>query len=275
MFDQDLERRKQQFVSDGFVVLDRIFDDGEVAFILDAIRSSKEMERHRKLVEEKYRAGKYPSFDTIFVMNDVFSDNVFSLACRKAQIPDFISAAFDDDAYLYHAKVPLKYPGMPGFKYHQDYFYWYRMGCLFPKMATCFIALEHTDANNGCLKFIPKSHTCGRIDHVEHDGVSDSEADPGRVAALKSRFGEVEIAMEPGQVAIFHSNLLHSSGTNNSTKSRLALLGCFNTKGNSPLQNASGHPGYGYQPRFSGVIGPKSVRVEVDLTAFFDGSPVD
>ena len=32
--------------------------------------------------------------------------------------------------------------------------YWYQNGCLFPDMATVFIAIDKADVENGCLKVV-------------------------------------------------------------------------------------------------------------------------
>ena len=240
---------KKEFWDNGYVRVGKVLTRDEVDIIIGEINTNEEMQDLRKNTSLKFRGGKYPSFESIFVMNDVTSHSVFSLACRKAKILNFISSAFSDDAYLYHSKVALKYENMPGFKYHQDYFYWYNMGCVFPNMATCFVALDKVTRENGCLKYIPKSHLCGRLEHVMHDGVSDSEAHPERVEKLIDMFGESEIELEPGEAVIHHANLLHASDANSSDKSRLSLLGCYNTKGNNPLPDYDAHPHYEKQAR--------------------------
>ena len=252
----------KHFHEKGYALLGPLFDEQEVELLKSIILNCDEMNERFKLVKEKLQKGEYPSFDTIYVMNDVFSDNIFALACRKPPIIDFISEAFNDDAYLYHSKVPLKYPQMAGFKYHQDYYYWYTMGCLKPNMATCFIAIDKADTSNGCLKVIPGSHKCGRIDHVLHNGFSDSECDPVRVELLKERYGEVNLELNPGEVAIFHCNLLHSSDTNLSDNSRLALLGCFNTRNNSPFIETE-HPSYAKQERFHGTLNSSMIPTDI------------
>ena len=258
-----------KFWSDGYINLGKLFSEEEVTIIKSAINSNKQMKEQHDIVKQKFDKGEYPSFESIFVMNDVFTDNIFSLACRKTEILDFISYLFDDDAYLYHTKVPLKYPGMLGFKYHQDYYYWYQMGCLFPNMATCFIALDKATVKNGCISYIPKSHLCGRIEHIEYEGFSDSEADPKRVTILKEKFGESKMILEPGEVAIHHANTLHGSSNNTSPDARIALLGCFNTKSNSPVGKNWDHPYYQKQPRFNGKIEKKHLTNLPDFSISF------
>lgn len=251
-----LKRRLvEEFNNLGYVKLGKLFDTKEVDHLKSLIKNSSEMNLQKEKIISDTAQGRYASFETIHVMNDVTTENDFSLACRKPAIIDFVSDIFDDDAYLYHSKVPLKYPGVPGFKYHQDYYYWYQMGCVFPNMATCFIALDKSTQNNGCLKYIPRSHSCGRLEHILHDGFSDSECDPVRVEHLKKLYGEVSMELEPGEVVLHHCNMLHASEKNESAEARLALLGCFNTKRNDPLPNDSGHPSYFKQARFHGKLG--------------------
>ena len=65
------------------------------------------------------------------------------------------------------------------------YSYWYNNTCLFPDMATAFIAIDKTDVENGCLKVhilykcginddklqvLKGSHKAGRIAHVPIGG---------------------------------------------------------------------------------------------------------
>jgi ectoine hydroxylase-related dioxygenase (phytanoyl-CoA dioxygenase family) len=133
---------------------------------------------------------------------------------------------------------------MPGFRYHQDYFYWYGMGCLYPDLATCFVAIDPATRENGCLKLIEGSHRLGRIDHHLYDGVSDSGVDEERLNIILERMPERHIELEPGDCVIFHCNTLHGSDANRSSASRLALLGCYNTRHNDPYIRSHEHPNF-------------------------------
>lgn len=251
----DMHQAVNAFNEDGFVKIGKLFEESEIEILKNIIHHSSNMNESVDKVRAKVDRGSYPSFETIFVMNDVLSESPFSLACRRPEILDFISEVFQSDAYLYHSKVPLKYPGMPGFKFHQDYYYWYQMGCVFPDMASCFIALDDATQKNGCLRVIPGSHKCGRIEHVMNDGISDSEADPLRVSYLLDTLGEVSLEVSSGEVFIFHCNTLHASSANISDKSRLALMGCYNVERNNPITNNPVHPKYSKQERFYGKLG--------------------
>lgn len=48
---------------------------------------------------------------------------------------------------------------------------------------------------------------------------------------------------------MFHCNTLHGSNDNLSPHSRIALIGCYNTKANNPYKSGGGHPFYQAQER--------------------------
>ena len=95
-----------------------------------------------------------------------------------------------------------------------------------------------------------------------------------RLAIIKTHFDEVFIELGVGDLVIFHCNTLHGSDDNTSDMSRLALLGCYNTKHNDPYVTTDyGHPFFHEQsilaekvtradlsnmPDFNFVVQPKS-----------------
>jgi ectoine hydroxylase len=137
--------------------------------------------------------------------------------------------------------VVLKYPGMVGFNHHQDYAYWYRMGNLFPDMASVFIAVDPATRENGCLKVIKGSHKLGRLDHVDVEN-PDNGVDPKRLHEVTQLLPEMTLEIDPGDMILFHCNTLHASDDNRSKDSRIALIGCYNTRHNSPRGVVSAHP---------------------------------
>src|SRR6476661_4075694 len=52
--------------------------------------------------------------------------------------------------------------------WHQDYSYWTRTGPI--QHLTCWIALDHSNVENGCLYYIPKSQNWGLLDKPELAG---------------------------------------------------------------------------------------------------------
>lgn len=265
-----IDSLKEQFWEQGYVVIPKVFNINEIGIVKSAIVNCSEMNQRFVDVKGKFDSGKKPAFESIFVMNDVFGEDIFSKLTRNYKLIDMVSYLFDDDAYVYHNKVALKYAKSVGFKYHQDYYYWYKMGCLLPNMATVFVAIDRATKENGCLKVIPGTHKLGRVEHTLFDGFSDSEVEQERLIAVKERFEEVYIELEAGDAVLFHCNLFHGSNDNLSNHSRLALLGCYNTKNNSPINRDWSHPPYAYQQRFFDGVNDSDAASMPDFSVTFE-----
>jgi ectoine hydroxylase-related dioxygenase (phytanoyl-CoA dioxygenase family) len=123
------------------------------------------------------------------------------------------------------------------------------MGNLYPDMASVAIAVDASTRGNGCLKILAGSHKMGRLDHEYYDGLADSGVAVERLAVIRERLPEVYVELDVGDMVIFHCNTLHGSDDNHSHDSRLALLGCYNTKHNNPYKSESGHPNYHHQEK--------------------------
>jgi ectoine hydroxylase len=244
----NVEHESREFWTRGYIVVRNAFRPDEMAILKDVIQRNALMNEHAERARIKSTGRTRPSFDTTVVWNDTSGDDIFAKVTRSCKIMDRLEACFGDDVYVYHNKVTLKYPGMVGFSFHQDYAYWYEMGNLFPDMASTFVAIDRATLENGCLRILEGSHKLGRINHVYRDGVSDSGVDPERLQVIRKVCREVPIEMDSGDAVIFHGNALHGSDDNRSEQSRMALIGCYNTRHNSPYKT-DGHPTYQRQSR--------------------------
>ena len=250
----DLKREADAFWKRGFVVVRGVFAKEEMGVLKEIVSRHAGMRAHAARALERSAGATRPSFETVFVWNDTAGNDAFAKATRSHRIIDRLEAYFGDEVYVYHNKVALKYPGVVGFSHHQDYAYWYDMGNLYPDMATAFIAIDRATQANGCLKLIEGSHKLGRLNHVHRDGVSDSGVDVERLEQIVKVMPEVAIELDPGDIVIFHCNVLHASDDNHSDASRIGLLGCYNTRHNDPYKSAHGHPGYSPQVKLSDAI---------------------
>jgi ectoine hydroxylase-related dioxygenase (phytanoyl-CoA dioxygenase family) len=153
-----------------------------------------------------------------------------------------MEAVLGDEVYHYHHKMNMKEPFEGGaWEWHQDYGYWYNNGCLFPSMASCFIAVDQSTRENGCLQVIKGSHHMGRVDHGKTG--DQTGADMERVEQALKRMELVYVEMQPGDGLFFHGNLLHRSDQNRSPKPRWVFICCYNTKSNDPYKPGR-HPNY-------------------------------
>lgn len=252
--DRELQDEAATFWKQGFVVVRNVFKPEEMAVLREIVTRHAGMSAHAAKALERSAGTTRPSFETIYVWNDTAGTDAFAKATRSHRIIDRLEAFFGDQVYVYHNKVALKYSGVVGFSYHQDYAYWYEMGNLYPDMATAFIAIDRATRANGCLKLIVGSHKLGRLNHVQRDGISDSGVDVERLEQIEKRMPEVAIELEVGDVVIFHCNVLHGSDDNHSGESRIGLLGCYNTRHNDPYKTVYGHPGYHPQDKLADEI---------------------
>jgi len=136
----------------------------------------------------------------------------------------------------------MKEPKTGGqFIWHQDYGYWYKNGCLFPDMATVFIAIDPATKQNGCLQVLKGSHRLGRIEHVMIGG--QTGADETQVEEAAKLLEKEYVVLNPGDALFFHCNVLHRSDANLSENRRWAFLVAYNRASNNPFKKHH-HPNY-------------------------------
>lgn len=103
--------------------------------------------------------------------------------------------------------------------WHQDGSYW----PLEPmRVVTLWLALDHADPENGCLRVIPRTQDAvlqempqrTDVETVLGSGLDDSQVDEQTA---------VDIILEPGSVEVHHPNLIHGSHANTSPRWRRGL----------------------------------------------------
>ena len=85
----------------------------------------------------------------------------------------------------------------------------------------CWTALTRAVRGSGCLWVAPGSHRKGPREHKRH---SESEAVYAGPVVLAAPEQSIPLELEPGQVAVLHSELLHRSEPNTSGADRLGYL---------------------------------------------------
>lgn len=173
--------------------------------------------------------------------NDL-GDDIYSAIVRCERLVKPMAQLLEDEPYHYHHKVSAKMPYEGGaWEWHQDYGYWYNNGCLWPHMASCYIAIDPATRENGCMQLLSGSHHMGRIEHGKSG--EQTGADMERVNAALERLPLVYAEMAQGDALFFHCNTLHRSDQNRSPNPRWGLICCYNAKSNDPYKPGP-HPGY-------------------------------
>lgn len=221
---------------DGYLLARKLFDAEEMNLLLAYARQDE------ALTASAYGRRDSTGRETRLALWNHPGEDLYAMFSRSPRIVDRMEQLLGGEVYHYHSKMMLKQPFVGGaWEWHQDYGYWYNNGCLFPLLASCLIAVDRANRENGCLQVIRGSHEMGRIDHGKTG--DQTGADMERVEAALERMERVYIEAEPGDALFFHCNLLHRSDQNASPNSRWSLICCYNAARNDPYKE-SRHPRY-------------------------------
>ncbi len=133
-----------------------------------------------------------------------------------------------EDAERFTDQVIVKNPeaGVTTF-FHQDGFYWRKSG---QRTINCWIALDDADADNGALRFMPRSQTGGLIEHEAyfddptiHSGVTGEAFRRLRIPLDQVDFSRDRVApVKTGGCVMFGKLCWHRSDPNRSGRQRRA-----------------------------------------------------
>lgn len=226
----------RQFNEDGFLIGRKFFDDEEMALLQRIAKADHNMLDHG--IGLKDAAGRQSKLS---LWNHP-GDDIYGAIARSERVVNSMEQLLGGEVYHYHSKMMLKEPKVGGaWEWHQDYGYWYSNGCLYPDLASCLIAVDRANKENGCIQMLKGSHKMGRIEHGKFG--DQTGADPERVQAAMQRMELIYCECEPGDAVIFHGNTLHCSGRNTSPNPRWSLICCYNKATNDPYKK-SHHPNY-------------------------------
>ncbi len=224
------------FLQDGYLIVREFLDAEETRLTLQAARQDEALRINAmEVIDTKGRS-------TNLSLWNHPGDDIYGAICRSRRVVDSMEQLLGDEVYHYHSKLSAKEPKVGGaWEWHQDYGYWYQNGCLFPDLASVFIALDPATRENGCLQILKGSHRMGRVEHGRFG--SQTGADPERVEAAMERLERIYCEMKAGDAVFFHGNTLHCSDPNLSDNPRWGLICCYNTRKNNPYKE-SHHPTY-------------------------------
>ena len=113
---------------------------------------------------------------------------------------------------------------MSRFTWHQDNLHWYLEP---PQAVSAWIALSHSNAQNGCVRFIPGSHKLGPLPHA-YAPADDLINTTGQYIdwALPEETA-VDAFLKPGQMSVHHDLTAHASGANRSDEQRIGCVIVF------------------------------------------------
>lgn len=131
----------------------------------------------------------------------------------------------------HHNCVMTKHPAFgTATGWHRDIRYW---SYTRPDLISIWLALDHEEADNGALKFIPGSH---RIP------LAPSQMDA--LDFLRPELPENQVlftqgvtpVLEQGDVVLFHSKLFHAAGRNDSAQMKASVVFAYRGASNPPVK---------------------------------------
>ena len=209
------------FHQQGYLVIAEAFSPAQVAAAADAVYD---------LID-----GKQPEFRGVQLETSAQGQKLTGAARRKAvrklmkfvdwderfqplatdpDLLDVLARLMDDTPVLFQEMALLKPPGGREKPWHQDCAYFnYPLGTT---IIGVWIALDHADANNGCLHILPGTHREGPVNHFKRRDwqICDTDVQTER---------DIVVPLAPGGCLLWHGMTHHGSPTNPSQKMRRAL----------------------------------------------------
>lgn len=115
---------------------------------------------------------------------------------------------------------PAKHGGVVA--WHQDYSYWTRTQPM--QHLTCWVGLDDSSKENGCIHYIPKSHHWGLLDKPELAGDMEGINEFLNPVQQDEFSNKVAVEMPKGYATFHHPLMVHGSYANKSNKSRRAFV---------------------------------------------------
>jgi ectoine hydroxylase-related dioxygenase (phytanoyl-CoA dioxygenase family) len=152
-------------------------------------------------------------------MHDVLWNPAFTVAA--GQLLDGAVRFWHDQLFCKPARGPTVPGGGGVVAWHQDYSYWTRTKPI--AHLSCWIALDDSSRENGCLHYIPGSHRWPLLPITGLAG--DMHAIQGVLNdEQKAQFNEVPVEFPKGYAAFHHPLTVHGSYANRSDRPRRALV---------------------------------------------------
>ncbi|MEE2627316.1 MAG: phytanoyl-CoA dioxygenase family protein [Candidatus Latescibacterota bacterium] len=222
------EEMKDDYETNGYLVVNDVFDAGELSRIrdqIDALLADPDnppegvtIGREGNTVADKERAEARDDAvrGAAFLVRFM---PFFQEVARQANLLSCARGLLGSGVQVFRDQALFKPPHGQAKPLHQDQSYF----CVEPEndLTTAWIALDDATLDNGCMRYVPGSHL---------HGVFPVDADPERPVHHIPRTGKVTLQpavdcpVSAGSVIFHHGCTLHSSAENRSNTWRRALI---------------------------------------------------
>jgi ectoine hydroxylase-related dioxygenase (phytanoyl-CoA dioxygenase family) len=201
-----------QFHTNGYLVLKGFYPADEVQTLVDTF-----MAIHRNGPVEGYfspKTAEEAKGDPLKMYPRIMHPHRFNDVARQYlldhRLGPVLADLFGEEPLAAQSMLYFKPAGGRGQALHQDNFY------LKVDPGTCiaaWLALDHVDAENGCLEVVPGTHAMDLFCPEEADR---SVSFTREYVPPPPGLAQVPVHMEPGDMLFFNGSLVHGSGPNTS-----------------------------------------------------------
>ncbi len=235
-----------QYDEDGYIKLGKLLSDNELGALQqridDIMLGTAEIDYSRILMQLDSTTGKYNDAGeqskgwkgktlAYRKIQDLELDSLFGEYTNRPIFKEICERMYGDTTPIgcFRAMFMNK-PSKQGtyLPWHQDA--WTALDR--QPLITLWTALDPATKANGCVEVIPRSHKMGLINPNHASGFLTEEL----AAEYCPKDKVVYLELEPGEVALLHNWLLHSSDINHTDVSRRAFSVCY-MDGNTVASN--------------------------------------
>jgi len=134
---------------------------------------------------------------------------------------DAVEAIIGPDILVWGSTYFIKEAQSPSFvSWHQDLKYW---GLDSDALVSAWVAISPVTRENGCMRFVPGSHTLGLVDHRDTFDETNFLTRGQEAAVDIDEDSTAYATLKPGQASFHHGKLLHASSPNRTDDRRIGL----------------------------------------------------
>ena len=139
---------------------------------------------------------------------------------RHPRILDAVEDVLGPNILCWGGGFFIKEPNDPAYvSWHQDATYW---GLSSPDVLTAWVAFTPANEINGCMKFMPGTHT-HQVTHRDTFNKDNLLTRGQEIAVEVDESESVCVALQPGQASLHHVMLFHGSAPNRSNDRRIGF----------------------------------------------------
>jgi len=215
------EREIQFFQTNGYLQIPHFFSTEEIKELTDGLDRTVEEKRSRILNSDQEVADGYNQvFNQLVNLWVDYGDiRKFTFNPSLAEIARKLSLCKQINLYHDHALIKPGGETSRETNWHQDAPYWpmEQVGAL-----SAWIAADDVTTENGCMQFIPGSHSYGRLEPVPLATEGASVLKTLKDTGVEEEVEPVIMEMEAGGVTFHHGCTFHYATQNRTDKPRRA-----------------------------------------------------